>query len=353
MKKIVFCFSVFILLTGCGNYQYVNLERMPHWISQLEKGAVSFRGLCAVSEKVVWACGSGGTFARTSDGGKNWQVAKILGAENVDFRDIEAFDENTAIAFGIESPAKFYKTTDGGKSWKLVYYNDNEEVFFNSAHFRNEKEAIALSDPVGGRFFIVKTSDGGDSWQELSQENLPEAIEGEGVFSASGSNVAMPDENTIIFVTGCTAARVFISCDNGVSWSYVDSPLESGAGTNGIFSVAMKNDKEGIIVGGDYEKEEQTKTNAALTTDGGRTWKLIEKNKPSGFRECVKYLSGSDIVITVGPNGSDISFDGGKNFKRFARYMGLHALAVSPDGKGCFAAGREGRIVKLIRPGLD
>ena len=344
--------SCLVFLIGCGQ-NLASKNDLPSWQEQLNEGTVSFRGLCAVSEKVVWASGNGGSFARTSDGGKSWQVSKVAGAENVDFRDIEAFDENTAIVFGIESPAKFYKTTDGGKNWKLVYYNDNEEVFFNAAYFRNQKEAIALSDPIGGKFFLVRTSDGGDSWQELSKENLPEAIEGEGVFSASGSNIAMPEENKIMFVTGCTAARVFISCDNGTSWNYVDAPLESGAGTNGIFSIAMKNGKEGIIVGGDYEKENQTKTNAALTTDGGKTWKLVEENKPSGFRECVKYLSGSDIVITVGPNGSDISYDNGKSFKKFASYMGLHTLSVSPDGKGCFAAGREGRIVRLVFPVLD
>lgn len=346
MTRYIFVFCL-VFLAGCS-WNLNGKSDLPYWQGQLNEGMVSFRGLCAVSSEVVWASGSSGTFARTTDGGKNWQISKVAGAEGVDFRDIEAFDENTAIVFGIESPAKFYKTTDGGKSWRLVYRNDDKEVFFNAACFRNRKDAIALSDPIGGRFFLVRTSDGGDTWQEFSKENLPEAIEGEGVFSASGSNIAMPEANKIMFVTGCTAARIFMSCDDGVSWNYVDAPLESGNGSNGIFSIAMKNAKEGIIVGGDYEKEEQTKTNAAVTTDGGKTWKLIEENKPSGFRECVKYLGGSDVVVTVGPNGSDISYDGGENFERFAPYMGLHTLSVSPDGKGCFAAGREGRIVRLM-----
>lgn len=348
MARNLFMFCLLSLI-GCTQ-NLTGKNDLPSWRGQLNEGTVSFRGLCAVSNNVVWASGNGGTFARTTDGGKSWQVSKIPGAEDVDFRDIEAFDDKTAIVFGIESPAKFYKTTDGGKNWRLVYYNDNDDVFFNSAHFRNKKEAIALSDPIDGKFFIIQSSDGGDSWTKLYEESFPKAIEGEGIFSASGSNIAMPEENKIMFVTGCTAARVFIFSYNGLSWSYVDAPLESGAGTNGIFSIAMKNDKEGIIVGGDYEKEDQTKTNAALTTDGGKTWKLIEKNKPSGFRECVKYLPDSDIVITVGPNGSDISYDGGRSFQRFASYMGLHTLAVSPDGKGCFAAGREGLIVKLVQP---
>jgi photosystem II stability/assembly factor-like uncharacterized protein len=286
--------------------------------------------------------------ARTIDRGENWQIKQVPGAEATDFRDVEAFDENTAIIFGIASPAKFYKTTDGGKNWKLVYFNDSNGVFFNSAHFRSSKEAIALGDAMDGKFLIVKTNDGGDNWTELETNSRPDVIKGEGIFSASGSNTAMPDENKIMFVTGCTAARVFLSNDNAKSWTFVETPMESGTGTNGIFSIAMKNSKEGIIVGGDYEKEDQANTTAALTNDGGKNWTLIEKNKPAGFRECVKYIPGTNTVITVGPNGSDISYDNGKNFRNFASYMGLHTLAVSPDGKACWAAGRNGRIAKLF-----
>ncbi len=349
MKKQILFLTLCSLLSGCTQ-NLTSENELPYWQEQLNEGTVSFRGLCAVGGKIVWASGNEGTFARTTDGGQNWQVGKIKGTEDIDFRDIEAFDDKTAIVFGIASPAKFYKTTDGGRNWKLIYQNDHNDIFFNAAHFRNKKEAIALSDPIEGRFFLVQTLDGGDTWRNTARQNLPKAFKGEGIFSASGSNIAMPDENKIMFVTGCTAARVFISSDNGASWSYVDSPLESGAGTNGIFSIAMKNDKKGIIVGGDYEKEDQAKTNAALTADGGKTWKLIDTQKPSGFRECIKYLPASDIVITVGPNGSDISYNGGKSFKRFASYMGLHTLAVSPDGRGCWAAGREGKIVKLAWP---
>ena len=340
-----------VFVSGCANNMYEGLK--PRWQDQLNESKISFRGLCEVDKKVVWASGSGGSFARTTDGGGYWQVGKIPGAENIDFRDIEAFNENTAIVFGIESPAKFYKTADGGRTWKLVYENDTKGIFFSAAHFPNPKEGFALSDPVDGKFFIVQTRDGGDTWTMLNEQSFPVAIEGEGIFAASGTNITTTDDKKIIFVTGCTAARIFSSIDAGKSWSYVDSPFKSGAGSDGIFSIAMKDKRQGIIVGGDYTKEDTAETNAAITADGGKSWKLIEKNKPSGFRECVKYLGGSDTVITVGPNGSDISYDGGKNFEKFAPYMGLHTLAVSLDGKSVWAAGRNGLIVKLVWPDLD
>jgi len=334
-----------VVLTGC-NPIAANKKTLPNWKIQLNEGKASFRGLCAVSNNVVWASGNFGTFARSIDGGKNWHVSKVPGAESIDFRDIQAFDENTAIVFGIESPAKFYRTTDGGKNWSLVYFNDNNDLFFSAACFRNKKDGIALSDPVGDRFFIVTTNDSGQTWKELPMDNSPKAVKGEGIFAASGSNIAMPSENKIIFVTGCTAARVFIYSDNGKQWSFVNAPLESGNESNGIFSIAMKNEREGIIVGGDYKKFDDTKTNAAVTTDGGKNWKLIENNKPSGFRESVIYKPKTNIAITVGPTGSDISYDDGKNWKRFSS-DGFHAAAFSPDGKSCWAAGTKGQIATL------
>ena len=350
MKKIIFSLSLFCLLTGCTyNVTSTGSHPLPSWKIQLNEGKVSFRGLCAVSNDVVWASGSSGTFARSIDGGKNWLVSKVPGAENIDFRDIQAFDENTAIVFGIESPAKFYKTADGGKNWKLVYLNDNNDLFFSAACFRNQKEGFALSDPVGDRFFIVTTADGGETWQQIPQENCPKAVEGEGIFAASGSNIAMPSENKIIFVTGCTAARVFISSDNGKTWSFVNSSLESGSGSNGIFSIAMKNERDGVIVGGDYKKFDDTTTNAAVTTDGGKTWSLIENNKPSGFRESVIYKPGTNIVITIGPSGCDISYDGGKSWVRLGS-DGFHVAAFSPDGKSCWSAGGKGQISILSWP---
>jgi photosystem II stability/assembly factor-like uncharacterized protein len=346
MKKFLVVLAA-IIISGCSH----NVAKLPRveWQTQFKVDGVSFRGLCAVNSEAAWASGSGGTFARTVDGGRSWQSGKIAGAEKIDFRDIQAFNENTAVVFGIESPAKFYKTTDGGKNWKLVYQNDSNDVFFSAASFRNSKEGIVLSDPVGGKFFIIKTNDRGDNWEKLNEQSFPKAIEGEGIFAASGSNMALPDKDKIIFVTGCTAARVFTSSDNGAGWSFVNSPLESGNGSNGIFSIAMKNEKQGIIVGGDYKKESEIGTNAAVTTDGGKSWRLIEKDKPSGFRECVVYKPGTNIALTVGPNGSDISYDGGGSWVNFSP-EGFHAIAFSADGKSCWAAGRGGKIAKLVWP---
>ena len=59
-------------------------------------------------------------------------------------------------------------------------------------------------------------------------------------------------EETVMIVLGNAAADFLVSRDRGLTWTTVATPLQAGEATKGIFSVAFKNELEGIIVGGDY-----------------------------------------------------------------------------------------------------
>lgn len=71
----------------------------PTWTEQTSGVTARLRGVTAVSDRVAWARGSGGTIVRTSDGGATWQRPTIPGAEKLDCRDIDAVsaDENGRI----------------------------------------------------------------------------------------------------------------------------------------------------------------------------------------------------------------------------------------------------------------
>ena len=111
------------------------------WQKQTIETDAGFRGLSVVSENVIWASGTGGTVIRTTDGGKNWSVIKVPEAEKLDFRDIEAFDANTAyiLSIGNGESSRIYKTIDGGKTWKLQFKNTNEKAFFDALAFWDKK----------------------------------------------------------------------------------------------------------------------------------------------------------------------------------------------------------------------
>jgi photosystem II stability/assembly factor-like uncharacterized protein len=61
------------------------------------------RGLSVVSSSVVWTSGSMGTVLRTVNGGATWQSVGPPETSTLQFRDIEAFDADTALILSIGS----------------------------------------------------------------------------------------------------------------------------------------------------------------------------------------------------------------------------------------------------------
>ncbi|MEC8345904.1 MAG: hypothetical protein VXZ63_12215, partial [Planctomycetota bacterium] len=55
----------------------------------------SLRGVSAVSDQAVWIGGGQGTILRSTNGGKQFQALKIPNSEEMDFRDLKAFDAET------------------------------------------------------------------------------------------------------------------------------------------------------------------------------------------------------------------------------------------------------------------
>ena len=135
----------------------------------------SLRGLSVVTDNVVWVSGSGGSVGRSIDGGQNWTWKTVKGFEKTDFRDIEAFDKNTAIIMGIASPAYILKTVDGGDNWKVVYENKDTSMFLDAMEFWNEQSGIVIGDHLGDNIFIARTFDGGEQWRSMPTENIPTA----------------------------------------------------------------------------------------------------------------------------------------------------------------------------------
>src|SRR5579871_4225073 len=153
-------FFLAALLCGPGN------AAPGRWQPQAIQSDADFRGLCAVSPQVAWVSGTKGTFGRTTDGGKAWAVGTVPDAAGLDFRDVEAFGEDTAylLSAGPGEGSRIYKTTDGGKTWGLRFKNAEPRAFFNAIAFWDERRGIALSDPVDGRFLLIVTDDAGATW---------------------------------------------------------------------------------------------------------------------------------------------------------------------------------------------
>ena len=336
-----------LFLSGCTTAEKnVKIDKI-RWEVQSSGSTVSFRGVSAVSQTVAWASGSGGTVLRTTDGGENWQNGSVAGASNLDFRDINGIDEASAIIMSAGQPARFYKTTDGGETWAIKYEDMRPGAFFDSMDFWDELNGIAFSDPVEGGFLLMRTTDGGETWHQIPPENIPSPKDGEAAFAASGTMIFVQGESNVWFGTGGSIARVFRSVDMGLNWTAAETPILGGEASWGIFSVAFQDDKNGVIVGGDYRDADGKEKNCAITTDGGTTWNLVEISNPSGFRSGMAFLSipESNCYVTVGLSGSDYTNDGGRTWVQ-ADTVGYHAISIARGSTVGWAVGSEGRIAK-------
>ena len=330
---------VVCLIFNCLFAQSLTLEK-------LDSGSdASFRGLDVVNRNVVWVSGTGGTVLRTVNGGKSWKNVSVPHQDKTDFRDVEGFDKNSAIVMGIATPAQFFKTTDGGQTWNQVYFDDREGIFFDGMSFWNRKEGIAFSDPVDGGHILIRTEDGGDSWFELPSKGMPAKLDPEFGFAASGTGIPVQGKHTAWLGMGGVKSRVFKSEDGGFNWMVTETPVVHGGQSTGIYSVAFKNKKMGIAVGGDYTNQ-SIKNTMAYTHDGGTTWHLPEKQTHQ-YRECVAHYRGNTF-FAVGPSGFDRTTDNGKTWTPdYWEVQDLTAMAFAKGTRTGFTVGKRGQIYRL------
>jgi hypothetical protein len=299
----------------------------------------SMRGLSVVDDKTVWVSGSSGTVGKSVDGGDTWQWMTVKGFEKTDFRDIEAFDANTAIIMGIAAPAYILKTTDGGANWKVMYENKDTSMFLDAMDFWNEQSGIVIGDPINNKLFIARTFDGGDSWQTLPSSYLPDVEKGEACFASSGTNVRKLNKKEAVFITGGMRSRLFIRDKK------IDLPIIQGTETTGANSVGVKDSKTMIVVGGDFNTKDSSTKNCFITFDGGQTF-TAPAVPPHGYRSCVEYLQ-KKIWVSCGLNGVDYSDDDGANWKWIGK-DGFHVCRKAKKGSAVYFAGGGGRVGKLI-----
>jgi photosystem II stability/assembly factor-like uncharacterized protein len=331
-------YCIFLLLTSLA---------VPRWTVQTSGVTQRLRGVSAVSERVAWASGAGASVLRTEDGGTTWQKLNVT-TEALDFRDIDAIDAQTAYVMSIgNGPAsRIYKTSDAGKTWDLQFKNEDPKAFLDAMSFWDANHGIAFGDSVDKQFYILTTVDGGHKWSRVPAANLPTAQENEGAFAASGTNIAVFGKSHAWIGTGAAAkSRVLRTSDGGRTWQVADTPLASGPSA-GIFTIAFRDAKHGVIAGGDYKKESDATDNLAVTNDGGSTWTLVKGL--SGFRSVVAYVPGvkTPTLVALGPAGGDYSLDDGRTWKPIEG-PGFDTFSFAPGkqlGWGAGAAGKVGRL---------
>ncbi len=300
---------------------------------------VSYRGLSVVNDEVIWVSGSNGNVGISTDGGITWKYSQVKGYEKTDFRDIEAFNDSTAIIMGIDCPAKILKTTDRGKNWSVMFEDTTKGMFLDAMEFWNEQNGVVVGDPMLGKAFVAKLSSSNKKWAPNDFDRSPSLDSGEAFFASSGTNIRMLNKHDMVAVSGGVCSNLLIKNQK------IKLPILQGKESTGANSIAVKDSLTFMIVGGDFMNKDSAKGNFCFTKDKGKTW-FFSMQPPSGYRSCVEYL-GQSTWITCGLNGVDITTNDGKQFNRISE-VGFHVCRKAKQGKSVFLAGGGGRIGKLI-----
>ncbi len=325
MKKI-FSLSLGILFNYCLHAQMVKI---------LTSGTkISLRGLSVVSDKTVWVSGSSGTVGFTLDGGINWHWINVNGFEKSDFRDIEAFDDSTAIIMAVDKPAYILKTSDAGKSWRTVYSNFEKGMFLDAMDF-NKNNGVVIGDPIDGKFFVATTKDAGETWLDIPFAQRPKADSGEACFASSGTNVRLPTNNKPVFISGGVSSHFYLDKKK------IFLPILQGKESTGANSIAYKNKKMFVAVGGNFNAKNDRERNCFVTYNAGKTWSAPVIS-PFGYRSCIEFIK-QNTWITCGLNGIDISLNNCKEFKSIST-EGFHVCRKSPTANIVYFAGSNGRV---------
>jgi len=335
-----------------------SITARAQWTLQDSHTTADLRGIVNAGGGIAWASGTNGTVLRTTDGGATWQICAIPpGAEKLDFRGIQAFDANTAIVMssGPGDQSRLYKTTDGCQTWTLLLTNTHPQGFWDAISFRRNADGKIhgwlLGDPVHNRFEIAQsTSDDGLDFRADDTPTLAADPKTEGAFAASnsaffelldgpilpsGPPLPPPPQGTRRtnhydlarqpiqwFVTGGKqGARIFVRQPDRMfdfsvkpEWIAHSLPLGSNTESSGAFAVNVRSLDSGVIVGGDYLKPNDNRRTAVYRDAKSHEW-LAATTPPHGYRSAVAYDAPTKTWITVGPNGTDISTDDGRNWR--------------------------------------
>ncbi|MDO6819357.1 oxidoreductase [Zobellia sp. 1_MG-2023] len=330
-----------ILLVSCAQEQK-NKPFTSVTIETVYEDSVSIRAIELMGNSLVYA-GSNGIFGSVDLAtGKVRESTEKYRTTIPEFRSV-AHTSSDFFMLSVANPALLYKTGENGRM-ELVYTEEGESVFYDAMTFWNDTEGIAIGDSMDGCLSILITRDGGNTWEKLPCSQLPSGIEGEGAFAASNTNIKVIGDKTWI---ATTKSRIYFSGNKGKTWQIQQTPIQSEAETQGIFSIDFYDENLGVAIGGDFTRPEINSGNKALTIDGGKTWQLMADGQNPQYKSCIQFVPGSkgNGLMAIGFTGISYSADRGATWTQLSDEP-FYTLRFQ-NTKVAYAAGKN-RMAKLV-----
>lgn len=152
--------------------------------------------------------------ARTNNGGVDWTVAntikdsqQTIAALNVAKMDFDPRNRETVFVSGFNDG--LYKSEDSGASWQRIL---SKIWVFDFAIHPFDSQIIYAAGYFGDKGYVVKTLDGGKSWEEVYSEAAP---------SVSVRSIALNPAQANQIIIGNSAGSLVQSSDGGNTWKQI------------------------------------------------------------------------------------------------------------------------------------
>ncbi len=206
------------------------------------------------------------------------------------------------------------KSKDGGDSWQRIVKGLDHQHELSALDISAQSQQILFLTTLGDG--IYKSENEGDSWSKVNQ----------GLKSLSFDLVAIaPDSSDVVFAAG-TERGLYKTDNGGASWSPVMTE------DNKITAIAfVPNQKDKIVIG-------DSRGHLFYSTDRGENWQRLATLENSGAIRAVAISPNfaSDRTFWVGTKQEGIvkTVDGGVSFAKVnngIRDLSITSLAISPN----------------------
>jgi photosystem II stability/assembly factor-like uncharacterized protein len=306
------------------------------WTRQILPIADDVHDVFFLDDSTGWACTYGtGIILKTTDSGGHWEVVCRL--DSVYWEQIQFLTTTTGYLCG--GDGEVLKTTDGGCTWHVLalpatgmafdlalsyamtFTGENEGYVTRAFYPSVLEEGKKAIDWSRGNFELLKTIDGGSTWEKIS--GLPQSM---------FLNILFVDQRTGFMAGDNTVCK---TSDGGSSWSPVlpDSTHSLGQ----IRALWFIDARLGFAA--------TWKGQVLKTPDGGLTW-MIKQVSKSPLRSMVFWDANHGVVAGNAGEGSLFTTaDAGETWQRSPNgYPDLHRVRRS--GHFLWACGKQGLLLK-------
>jgi photosystem II stability/assembly factor-like uncharacterized protein len=249
---------------------------------------------------------------RSSDGGVTWTNVGLRDTRYIFSIIVDPRDPNTVIVGSFGDPMSgaargVYRTTDGGKIWRQVLSTGDRAGIADMCAAPGDARTVYAATWAGRSFpndkrapvesQVFKSTDGGETWRQLSGAGLPEKSRGR-------IGVAAAPKNGRVYAI--MNQGFFRSDDGGESWSR--STTDARVVGSGFFGRTFADPRDADTV---YVMQ----TSTYRSTDGGKTFGAF-KGTPSGEDDHVLWIDPEDTrrMLMGTDQGATVTLDGGRTW---------------------------------------